>query len=36
MEECDENALCTDSGVGSYACTCKDGYTGNGKMCSGY
>ena len=36
MEDCDENASCTDSGAGSYACTCNEGYTGNGKTCSGY
>ena len=31
---CDENAECTNSD-GSYSCTCKQGFTGNGTDCDG-
>ena len=31
---CDENADCTNSD-GSYSCTCKQGFTGNGSTCTG-
>lgn len=31
---CDENADCTNSG-GSYSCTCKQGFAGNGTVCNG-
>ncbi len=31
---CDENADCTNSD-GSYSCTCKQGFTGNGTACEG-
>ena len=31
---CDENADCTNSD-GSYSCTCKQGFTGDGKTCQG-
>ena len=31
---CDADALCSNS-PGSYHCTCKAGYTGNGKTCTG-
>ena len=31
---CDENADCTNSD-GSYRCTCKQGFTGNGAVCEG-
>ena len=31
---CDENADCTNS-EGSYSCTCKQGFTGDGTTCEG-
>ena len=31
---CDENADCTNTD-GSYSCTCKQGFTGNGTICEG-
>jgi len=31
---CDENADCTNTD-GSYICTCKQGFTGNGSICEG-
>ena len=31
---CDENADCTNTG-GSYSCTCKQGFTGDGTTCDG-
>ena len=31
---CDENAMCIDTD-GSYDCSCKEGYSGDGFMCSG-
>ena len=31
---CDVNAMCSNT-VGSYACACKAGFTGDGKTCSG-
>ena len=34
-DDCDELATCTDIGHGSYECTCNEGYTGDGKTCSG-
>ena len=31
---CDKNAACTNSD-GSYNCTCKQGFIGNGATCNG-
>ena len=31
---CDANADCVNT-VGSYSCTCKAGYTGDGQSCNG-
>ena len=31
---CHGNAICNDT-IGSYECTCKYGYTGDGKNCTG-
>ena len=31
---CDVNAVCNNT-LGSYKCTCKDGYKGNGTNCTG-
>lgn len=31
---CDKNAGCTNT-EGSYSCTCKEGYTGDGSTCEG-
>ena len=31
---CGVNAVCTNT-VGSYACACKAGYTGDGRTCNG-
>ena len=31
---CDENADCTNS-EGSFSCTCKQGFTGDGEVCQG-
>ena len=31
---CDVNAVCSNN-VGSYACTCKAGFTGDGNTCTG-
>ena len=31
---CDENAACNDT-IGSYNCTCLDGFEGNGFNCTG-
>ena len=34
MGDCHVNASCTNT-VGSFICTCKVGYTGDGRVCSG-
>ena len=34
ISNCDVNANCTNT-YGSYKCTCKVGYTGDGHSCSG-
>ena len=31
---CDSNAICSNT-RGSYICTCRAGYTGDGKTCQG-
>ena len=33
-DDCDDNAVCTNT-VGSYACHCKPGYSGDGVTCNG-
>ena len=32
--DCDENAICTNT-IGSYDCTCREGYIGDGRTCIG-
>ena len=32
---CHEDAICTDT-LGSYICTCANGYHGNGTVCKGW
>ena len=34
MNNCSENANCTDT-IGSYECSCVEGYSGNGLACDG-
>ena len=34
VSPCDENADCTNS-AGSYSCSCKQGFTGDGSSCKG-
>ena len=34
MNNCSENANCTDT-IGSYDCTCSEGYSGDGFLCRG-
>ncbi len=34
MNECDPNANCTNTD-GSYSCSCRTGFTGDGKYCNG-
>ena len=35
LNDCDENANCSDT-IGSYNCSCKTGYEGDGFNCTGY
>ena len=34
LNNCSENANCTDT-IGSYECTCSEGYSGDGISCEG-
>ena len=34
ISDCDVNANCTNT-IGSYKCTCKLGYIGDGRLCLG-
>ena len=34
VHNCDANAVCNNT-VGSFTCSCKTGYSGNGVMCMG-
>ena len=34
LHKCSSNAFCNDT-KGSYNCTCKHGFTGNGRECKG-
>ena len=33
LNDCDANAICVDT-IGSHKCTCKTGFTGDGRNCS--
>ena len=34
MDNCDDNAMCTDN-EGGFMCMCNAGFSGNGTMCTG-
>ena len=34
-DDCHKHATCAHTGPGLYKCTCKKGYTGDGKTCTG-
>ena len=34
-DDCHEFAKCADTGPGTHECTCNEGYTGDGKTCTG-
>ena len=34
LDDCDENAICTNT-EGCYICTCREGYCGDGRNCTG-
>ena len=35
-DDCHQHATCTDTSPGKYSCVCNDGYTGDGKTCTGW
>lgn len=35
QDDCHKFAKCTDTGPGTHKCTCNEGYTGDGKTCTG-
>lgn len=34
-DDCHRYATCTDTGPAKYLCKCNEGYTGDGKNCTG-